>query len=88
MMAKYLATSFAIENVVSDPRVMSNCLPISTVKVGRRDADDFERMMFDRHFASDDRALSPVFALPERVADDNAGRTAPALIVFRGEQSP
>ncbi len=28
--AKYLATSFAIENVVSVPRVISSCLPTST----------------------------------------------------------
>ena len=31
MIAKYFATSFAIENVVSAPRVMSSCLPISTM---------------------------------------------------------
>ena len=30
MMAKYLAMSLAMENVVRDPRVMSSCLPIST----------------------------------------------------------
>src|SRR5450756_2018760 len=30
MMAKYLATSLAMLNVVSEPRVMSICLPIST----------------------------------------------------------
>ena len=30
MIAKYLATSLAIEKVVSTPRVMSICLPIST----------------------------------------------------------
>ena len=29
MMAKYFATSLAIENVVSAPRVISSCLPIS-----------------------------------------------------------
>ena len=29
-MAKYLATSLAMENVVSEPRVISNCLPTST----------------------------------------------------------
>jgi len=28
MMAKYLATSLAIENVVSEPRVIRSCLPI------------------------------------------------------------
>ena len=33
MMAKYLAMSFAIENVVSDPRVISSCLPISTISM-------------------------------------------------------
>ena len=31
MMAKYLATSLAIEKVVSEPRVISSCLPISTI---------------------------------------------------------
>ena len=33
MMAKYLATSLAMENVVSAPRVMSSCLPISTISI-------------------------------------------------------
>ena len=33
MMAKYFATSLAIENVVSEPRVMSSCLPISTISM-------------------------------------------------------
>ena len=32
-MAKYLATSLATENVVSAPRVISNCLPISTTSM-------------------------------------------------------
>ncbi len=32
-MAKYFATSFAIENVVSAPRVMSSCLPTSTISM-------------------------------------------------------
>ena len=32
-MAKYLATSLAIENVVNVPLVMSNCLPISTISI-------------------------------------------------------
>ena len=31
--AKYLATSFAIEKVVSVPRVINNCLPISTISI-------------------------------------------------------
>ena len=30
IMAKYLAISLAMENVVKDPRVISSCLPIST----------------------------------------------------------
>ena len=33
MMAKYLATSLAMENVVSAPRVISNCLPIATTSM-------------------------------------------------------
>src|SRR5256885_12843243 len=33
MMAKYLATSLAMEKVVSDPRVMRSCLPISTISM-------------------------------------------------------
>src|SRR4029078_12158895 len=33
MIAKYFATSFAIEKVVSDPRVMSSCFPISTISI-------------------------------------------------------
>src|ERR1700742_2659453 len=33
MMAKYFATSLAIENVVSDPRVISNCFPIATISI-------------------------------------------------------
>ena len=33
MIAKYFATSFATENVVSEPRVMSSCLPISTTSM-------------------------------------------------------
>ena len=33
MIAKYFATSFAIENVVSEPRVISSCLPISTISI-------------------------------------------------------
>ena len=31
--AKYFATSFAIEKVVRAPRVMSSCLPISTISM-------------------------------------------------------
>ncbi|MNI73122.1 hypothetical protein D3C73_1291010 [compost metagenome] len=33
MMAKYLATSLATLNVVSAPRVISICLPISTISI-------------------------------------------------------
>src|SRR5678816_954576 len=33
MIAKYLATSFAIENVVRAPRVISSCFPISTISI-------------------------------------------------------
>src|ERR1017187_8927836 len=33
MMAKYFATSLAMLNVVSEPRVMSICLPISMISM-------------------------------------------------------
>src|SRR5580692_3061009 len=33
MIAKYLATSLAMENVVSEPRVISNCLATSTTSI-------------------------------------------------------
>ena len=33
MIAKYFATSLAIENVVSAPRVMSSCLPMATISM-------------------------------------------------------
>ena len=33
MMAKYFATSLAIENVVKEPRVIRSCLPISTTSM-------------------------------------------------------
>ncbi len=33
MMAKYLATSLAIEKVVNAPRVMRSCFPISTISM-------------------------------------------------------
>src|ERR671922_123330 len=33
MIAKYFATSLAIENVVSAPRVINSCLPISTISM-------------------------------------------------------
>src|ERR1700756_1187161 len=33
MIAKYFAMSLAMENVVSAPRVISNCLPISTISI-------------------------------------------------------
>src|SRR5674476_1289229 len=33
MIAKYLAMSLAMENVVSEPRVMSSCLPIWTISM-------------------------------------------------------
>ncbi len=33
MMAKYFATSLAMEKVVSAPRVISNCLPMATTSI-------------------------------------------------------
>src|SRR5450759_2232334 len=39
MIAKYLAMSLAMENVVSEPRVMSSCLPIWTISMSLVDLD-------------------------------------------------
>src|SRR6202048_3446604 len=33
MIAKYFATSLAIEKVVSEPRVISNCFPMATISI-------------------------------------------------------
>ena len=33
IIAKYFATSFAMEKVVRAPRVISNCLPIATISM-------------------------------------------------------
>ena len=33
MIAKYFATSLAMEKVVSDPRVIRSCLPIATISM-------------------------------------------------------
>ena len=54
--AKYFATSFAIENVVSAPRVMSSCFPTSTISISFVGFES-RSTMFPASFA----ALVPVF---------------------------
>ncbi len=56
MIAKYLATSFATENVVKAPRVIRSCLPISTISISFVGLES-RSTMFPASFA----ACVPVF---------------------------
>jgi hypothetical protein len=56
MMAKYLAMSLAMENVVSEPRVIRSCLPISTISMSLVGFES-RSTMFPASFA----ACVPVF---------------------------
>ena len=66
--AKYFATSFAIENVVSEPRVMSSCLPISTMSMSFVGSES-RSTMFPASFA----AWVPVFIATPTSACASAG---------------
>ena len=68
MMAKYLATSLAIENVVSDPRVISSCLPISTMSMSFVGSDSRSTM-----FPASLAAWVPVFMATATSACASAG---------------
>ena len=68
MMAKYLATSLAIENVVNDPRVISNCLPISTMSMSFVGSDSRSTM-----FPASLAAWVPVFMATPTSACASAG---------------
>ena len=64
MMAKYFATSLAIEKVVSAPRVINSCLPISTISINLVGLESRSTML-PASFA----AWVPVFmATPRRLA--------------------
>src|SRR5262244_2542495 len=84
MMAKYFATSLAIEKVVSDPRVISSCLPISTTSISLVGLESRSTMLpasraaryrlpavyFGRHFALEGGLISygPDFVEQYRLA--------------------
>src|SRR5262245_31959910 len=52
------------------------------------DANDLDGMAVERDLPSYDRRVASVCALPERVADDCAGRAAAALIIGAREDAP
>ena len=68
MIAKYFATSFAIENVVSAPRVMSSCFPISTTSMSLVGLES-RSIMFPASFA----ACVPLFIATPTSACASAG---------------
>ena len=68
MIAKYLATSFAIENVVSEPRVISSCLPISTISISFVGSESRSTM-----FPASRAAWVPVFIATPTSAWASAG---------------
>ncbi|CAM5436834.1 hypothetical protein SFUMM280S_09553 [Streptomyces fumanus] len=45
MIAKYLATSLAMENVVNAPRVIRSCLPISTISMSLAGSESRSTML-------------------------------------------
>ena len=80
MIAKYFATSFAIENVVSEPRVMSSCFPISTTSMSFVGFES-RSIMLPASFA----ACVPVFIATPTSACASAGRVVRAVARHRDE---
>ena len=74
MMAKYLATSLAIENVVKAPRVISNCLPISTISISLVGLESRSTML-----PASRAACVPVFMATPTSAWASAGRIVGAV---------
>src|SRR5262245_55793643 len=52
-----------------------------------RDTDDLERTKPQCELSADDVRVAAVFAKPERMADDNARRAGPALVILCGNES-
>ena len=80
MIAKYLATSLAIENVVSAPRVISNCLPMATISISLVGLLSRSTML-PASFA----AIVPVFIATPTSACASAGRIVGAVAGHRDE---
>ena len=80
MIAKYLATSFAIEKVVSAPRVISICLPVSTTSMSFVGFESRSTML-PASFA----ACVPLFIATATSACASAGRVVRAVAGHRDE---
>ena len=80
MIAKYLATSFAIENVVSEPRVIRSCLPISTISISFVGFESRSTM-----FPASRAACVPVFIATPTSAWRERGRVVRAVAGHRDE---
>ena len=80
MMAKYLATSLAMLNVVSAPRVISSCLPISTISMSLVGLESRSTML-----PASLAACVPVFIATATSACASAGRVVGAVAGHRDE---
>src|SRR6266446_4574511 len=80
MMAKYLATSLAILNVVSAPRVIKSCLPTSTTSISLVGLESRSTML-----AASLAACVPVFIATPTSAWANAGASlVPSPVIATG----
>src|ERR1043165_3485005 len=75
MIAKYFATSLAIENVVSAPRVINSCLPISTTSISLVGLESRSTML-----PASRAACVPVFIATPTSAWASAGRAVEGCI--------
>ncbi len=82
MMAKYLATSLAIEKVVSAPRVISSCLPISTTSISLVGFESRSTM-----FPASLAAVVPVFMATPDVGL-REGRRVVGAVAGHGDELP
>ena len=78
--AKYFATSLAMEKVVRAPRVISNCLPISTISMSFVGLESRSTM-----FPASLAAEVPVFIATPTSAWASAGRVVGAVAGHRDE---
>src|SRR5215475_7577583 len=82
MIAKYFATSLAIENVVRAPRVISSCLPISTISISLVGFESRSTML-----PASRAATVPVFMATPTSACASAGASlVPSLLIANEPQ--
>ncbi len=82
MIAKYLATSLAIEKVVSEPRVIRSCFPISTISMSLVGLESRSTML-----PASRAAWVPVFIATPTSACASAGRVVGAVAGHRDQPS-